>query len=294
MMARALRFGVSMLSTGTRAEWHGKARQAEDLGYDILHVTDHFGMAAPFPALLSAAEATSLRVGPLVLNAGLYQAVPLARDVVETDRLTEGRLQLGLGTGYLPTEFAAVNKPFPAGAQRVDLLARLVTDLRAAAATPHDLPPSLAVLNTYQRMLPPLLIAGAGDRLLRLAAREADIVQFQLMRPGVSGTSPEQLLAERIDVVRHAAAERFQRLELSVFTFAVAVTNGTPDLGSARAMAGPGLSDEDVVRIPGVLVGSVGHIAETVLRRAEELGVTYLTVLEPDMRAFGDVIAKLR
>jgi alkanesulfonate monooxygenase SsuD/methylene tetrahydromethanopterin reductase-like flavin-dependent oxidoreductase (luciferase family) len=53
----------------------------------------------------SAAEATDLRVGPLVLNAGLYHAATLARDVVEADRLTDGRLQLGLGTGYLREEF---------------------------------------------------------------------------------------------------------------------------------------------------------------------------------------------
>jgi alkanesulfonate monooxygenase SsuD/methylene tetrahydromethanopterin reductase-like flavin-dependent oxidoreductase (luciferase family) len=95
MTARPFRFGVSMLGTGPRAQWHAKAREAEDLGFDVLHVTDHFGMAAPFPALVSAAEATSLHVGPLVLNAGLYQPPLLARDVLETARLTDDRLLLG-------------------------------------------------------------------------------------------------------------------------------------------------------------------------------------------------------
>jgi probable F420-dependent oxidoreductase len=284
-----------MLSTGTRAEWHAKVREAEDLGFDILHVTDHLGMSAPFPALVSAAEATNLRVGPLVLNAGFYHAATLARDAIEADRLTDGRLQLGLGTGYLRDEFEAVGARFPSGGQRVEGLERLVIGLREAVATvPPHLPASLAKLNTYRRTLPPLLIAGIGERLLRVAGNHADIVQFQAMRPGAPAVTANDFLADRIDIVRQAAGERFQQLELSVFTFAVCTSNGTLNLQSAREFVGHDVLDEDILRIPGVLAGSVGQIVETLLERREKLGITYLTVLENDMHAFSKVITKLR
>lgn len=102
-------------------------------GFDVLLLPDHFGLPAPFPALVSAAEATNLRVGPLVLNGCLYLAPLLARDVMETARLTGDRLELGTGTGYAAWEFAAVGKPFPSGGGRVEALARLVAAPQTSA-----------------------------------------------------------------------------------------------------------------------------------------------------------------
>jgi alkanesulfonate monooxygenase SsuD/methylene tetrahydromethanopterin reductase-like flavin-dependent oxidoreductase (luciferase family) len=99
MTARPFRFGVSMTATETRSAWQAKARQAEGLGYDVLQVPDRLGMPAPFPALVSAGEVTSLRLGTFVLNTGFYRPAVLARDVAATDQLTDGRLEFGLGTG---------------------------------------------------------------------------------------------------------------------------------------------------------------------------------------------------
>jgi probable F420-dependent oxidoreductase len=114
MTSRPFRFGVTLLSTGSRSEWQAKARQVQELGYDVLQVPDHLGMPAPFPALVSAAEMTStLRLGTFVLNTGFYHPAVLARDVAETDQLTDGRLELGLGTGYAEAEFEAAGLPFP-------------------------------------------------------------------------------------------------------------------------------------------------------------------------------------
>src|SRR3954470_12516619 len=116
MSDRSFRFGVALVAVGNRAAWHEKVRTAAGLGYDVVHVPDHLGLAAPFPALVAAAGATStMRVGTFVLNAALYHPWVLARDTADTHRLTDGRFELGLGTGYLEHEFAAAGLPFRSG-----------------------------------------------------------------------------------------------------------------------------------------------------------------------------------
>lgn len=103
---REFRFGVNFLSPGTADEWAAKCRRAESLGYDVLLVPDHLELPAPFPSVLAAAQAAERpRVGTFVLNAAFWNPVLLARDVVSTAQLTGGRLELGLGTGYVRDEF---------------------------------------------------------------------------------------------------------------------------------------------------------------------------------------------
>lgn len=97
-MPRPFRFGVSLLTSASAAEWRAKCRRAEDLGYDVLLVPDHLGMPAPFPALVAAA-AERPRLGTFVLDAGFWNPVLPAREVATTAALTGGRLELGLGTG---------------------------------------------------------------------------------------------------------------------------------------------------------------------------------------------------
>jgi probable F420-dependent oxidoreductase len=273
MSLRPFRFGVSLLPAGSRSGWQAKARQAEDLGYDIVQVPDHLGMPAPFPALVSAAGATSLRVGTYVLNASFYRPALLARDVAETSRLVDRRLELGLGTGYNEAEFEAAGLPFDSAGKRIDHLEDTIAELRRLVDP-----------------MPPLMLAASGKRMLRLAAREADIVSFTVITPE---KDPENVLADRIERVRGAAGERFGQLELNMFVFSVAVTDGQPDLAVARQALG-GMPDEQILALPGVLVGSAGQLAEVLLRYREKYGLTYFGVLEPHMTDFAKVIDRLR
>jgi alkanesulfonate monooxygenase SsuD/methylene tetrahydromethanopterin reductase-like flavin-dependent oxidoreductase (luciferase family) len=96
------RFGASLFNVGTRSAWRTRVREVEDLGYDVLQVADHLGVAAPFPALVAAADVTSMKLGTFVLNAGIQSPAYLAREVADVHRLTDGRLELGLGAGYVP------------------------------------------------------------------------------------------------------------------------------------------------------------------------------------------------
>ena len=96
----------------SRTDGPGIGRRAEDLGFDVLHVPDHLGAPAPFPVMTTAAAATeTLRLGTFVLNAAFYRPALLARDVVALHDLTGGRLELGLGTGYVEEEFKAAEHP---------------------------------------------------------------------------------------------------------------------------------------------------------------------------------------
>jgi probable F420-dependent oxidoreductase len=273
MSLHPFRFGVSLFPGGSRSGWQAKARQAEDLGYDIVQVADHLSMPAPFPALVSAGSATNLRMGTYVLNASFYRPALLARDVAETSRLLDGRLELGLGTGYDAAEFEAAGLPFDGAGKRIDHLEHTISELRRLVDP-----------------MPPLMLAASGRRMLRLAAREADIVSFTVVTPE---NDPEKVLADRIEFVRSAAGERFGQLELNLFVFSVAVTDGEPDLTVARQVLG-GMPDEQIRALPGVLIGSADQVAETLLRYREKYGLTYFGVLEPYMTDFARVIDRLR
>src|SRR6202047_2214668 len=122
LMTKDFRVGFGVLPNDSRSAWQETARRAEGLGFDIIHVPDHLGAPAPFPSLVSAAEVTTIRLGTFVLNAGFYKPALLARDAAALDMLSDGRFELGLGTGYVQEEFEAAELPFPSAGRRVDYL----------------------------------------------------------------------------------------------------------------------------------------------------------------------------
>jgi probable F420-dependent oxidoreductase len=280
MNTRPFRFGACLLNVGSRTSWRSRVRAVEDLGYDVLHVGDHLGMAAPFPALLAAAEVTSIRLGTYVLNAGLHSPAYLARDVADVQRLTEGRLELGLGAGYVPAEFEAANVPFGTGGERLQRLEATLAATRTLLAEQPDKP------------LPPIMLSGSGERMLRLAGREADIFSFSIMAGVTAGLDPEDAFSRRVRVLCDAAGERVDELELNLFVAAVGESTEKADLGIIRKASG--LDADQLGRLPGVLVGSPREIADRLLRYREEFGVSYISVLEPHMSAFAAVIKHLR
>jgi probable F420-dependent oxidoreductase len=286
--SRPFRFSVNVLSRLWRSEWGDMARKAEDLGYDVLQVPDHMGNQSPFPALVTAAESTNLRLGTYVINTGLYVPNMLARLLATTDQLTDGRLEVGLGAGYIPADFHAVGIPFPSGRERAERLMETVRRLRTVFADADFAPP------TCQRPAPPLLVAGDGDRVLGFAAQEADIVGFSVDSANRPGADPGQALENRVQLVRDKAGKRFEHLELNLFISTVAVTrNDAPDLRMSRFLA-PDLSDEQLLRLPTVLTGTEHQIAETILSYREKYDITYFTILEPHMHDFSRVINLLR
>ncbi|MCV7150807.1 LLM class F420-dependent oxidoreductase [Mycolicibacterium pyrenivorans] len=274
-MAKDLRFGVGVMRGTSRPALEGAARRAEDLGFDVMHVPDHLGGPAPFPVMTTIAMATSrLRVGTFVINSAFYRPALLARDVAALRDLTEGRFDLGLGTGYVKEEFDAAGIPFPSAGERVDHL-RATTEYMA-----EHLPDV------------PIMIAGNGDRVLRIAARSADIIG--LTGGDRAATADGDPLADRIAYVREAAGERFDALELNIAVTAMPVDDSAmPDLTIPRHFL-PGLSDEELVRHPGVLSGSTDEMADRIRRYRDVYGISYVTVQDRHAEAFAKVIALLK
>ncbi|HEX3786753.1 MAG TPA: TIGR03621 family F420-dependent LLM class oxidoreductase [Pseudonocardiaceae bacterium] len=280
MRNHPFRFGASLVNIGSRSAWHARVREVESLGYDVLQVPDHLGLPAPFPALVAAADVTSMRLGTYVLNAGILNPAYLARDVADVHRLTDGRLELGLGTGYVQAEFDAAGVPFGTGGERLRKLEATLAATRTLLAAEADKP------------VPPIMLSGAGDRMLRFAGREADIFSFAIQAGLTAGLSPEDAFAGRVRKLREAAGARFDDLELNLFVAAVGESTEKTDLSIIRHATG--LDTDVLAQLPGVLIGSPQEIADQLLRYRETFGITYVSVLEPHMTAFAEVIKHLR
>lgn len=274
-MTRDFRFGIGLRSIRSADRLREKVRKFEGLGFDVLHFPDHIGAPAPFPAMVAAANAaSSIRVGTFVLNAAFYSPALLARDAVDTDLLSDGRLELGLGTGYVREEFEAAEIPYPSAGQRVDHLRHTTTYLKNVA-------PSI-----------PVLIAGNGDRVLRIAARHADIIGFT--GGGIPTTADPDPMGERVDFVRAEAGDRVDELEFNLAITGVPTDgSGIPDLTLTRAYF-PDASDEQLLAMPTVLSGTPRDIADTLRSLRDRYGTTYFTVQDYHGEYFAEVINALR
>jgi len=277
-MVKDFRFGIGVRSVKSAQRLRETVRRFEDLGFDVLHVPDHlgrFGVPAPFPTMVAAAEAAkTMRVGTFVINAAFYKPALLARDAVAVDVLSEGRLDLGLGTGYVREEFEAAEMPYPSAGERVD-------HLRHTTQYMKEIAPTI-----------PILIAGNGDRVLRIAAQHADIIG--LTGGGVPQYPGHDPLAERIEFVRGAAGDRFGDLELNIAITGVPTdSSGIPDLALTRGYA-PDATEEQLLALPTVLTGTPRDIADTLRARRDDYGITYFTVQDYHAEYFAKVIGELR
>ncbi|MGW3144446.1 LLM class F420-dependent oxidoreductase [Streptomyces sp. NPDC001177] len=293
-MPRPFRFGVNLLTPAPTAQWRAKCRRAEELGYDVILVPDHLGMPAPFPALVAAAEATERpRLGTFVLNAGFWNPALLAREVATTDALTGGRLELGLGTGYVRAEHDTAGLPYGSPRERVDHLRRTVEELdRLLGSADHRPRPAQSRV--------PLLVGGNGDRVLRLAAAHADIAGFTgvgLVPGSTTGRlrpMPPEELDERVGRYRELVAGRTEPAELNLLLQTVALTDAPESALKPLLERQPQLTAEQALELPVVLAGPPERVVEQVRARRERYGFSYLTVLEPYMEEFAPVIAELR
>src|SRR5580692_1633700 len=121
---RKFRFAaqLSKAPDGTARSWAQQAKKAEDLGYSTLLMPDHFGdQLAPVPALMAAADATTtLRIGALVWDNDYKHPVVLAKELATLDVLSEGRLEIGIGAGWMVSDYQQSGLQYDSNAVRVD------------------------------------------------------------------------------------------------------------------------------------------------------------------------------
>jgi probable F420-dependent oxidoreductase len=301
-LGRDFRFGVNA-TTVSALEWREAARKAEVLGFDTLIAQDHVGaQLAPLPALVAAAEVTNrLRLATLVLDNDLRHPALVAQEAATVDALSSGRMELGLGAGWLESDYTRTGIPFESPAVRLGRLAEAVQICKAffSAEGPVSFRGSYYCIQELdplprpiQKPRPPIMVGGRRRRALSLAAREADIVSISLLDRPVAGAPPPPSFAEKVSWVRSAAGEHFSSLQLHVNASVVAVTDDPSD--ALRAFSErTGQPLEEALSSPGVLAGNVEAIVEKLHASREQFGVSYWVMHARAMDAFAPVIARL-
>jgi probable F420-dependent oxidoreductase len=302
------RFGVEMMEPFAGMTWAESARELEALGYSTLFAPDHFDEGlGPIVAMAAAAAATTeLTVATAVFAADFRHPAVLARELASIDVLSEGRLEVGLGAGYQVDDYRSSGIPMDPPKVRVDRLIEYVAVLRGLFAegpfsfegehfridaldgTPHP----------FTLGGPPIFVAGGGPRMLRFAARHADIVGVNPSLPTSErrAEAAHDGLAARIDekftLVREAAGERYDDLVFHGWLQAARVTDDG-HAAAAEIAASLGLDPDDVLASPFVLVGSVDEIVSRLHERRDRWGYSYYTVQQPSAHEFAPVLAAL-
>ncbi len=302
----AFRFALQASHAASPGAWRELARKTEDLGYATLYVPDHLDdQWAPMVALTVAAEATtSLRVGTLVLDNDFRHPVVLAKEAATLDVVTDGRFELGLGAGWMTTDYEQSGITMEAPGVRVARLAECIEILRAlwdtGSATFEGDHYRVRSVRSFPTPVtpggPPLVIGGGSRRILSLAGRYAETVSVvpslaagHIGRETAAGAVVEKY-AERVRWARAAAGER--PIELQCWTVAVQVVPNARETFESLAPAF-GLTPEQLRAAPAALIGTAAEIADTLRARRDTLGFSNIVVHEAEMDAMAPVIAEL-
>ena len=304
-MSKPFRFGLQAYAPNSGKEWRELARKAESSGFSSFHLADHIigpGPAlaatghpvqtvAAIPAMAVAAEATStIKVGCRVLCVDYRNPVMLAKEVATLDFFSEGRLELGLGAGWLQGEYEAIGVPFDRAGVRIDRFEEVIALLRASFAegelnidTPHVHAVGFeAVPKPFTKSGPPIMIGGGAKRILTIAGREADIVSLnfnnssgKLGADGI-GSSTAELTDQKIQWIKDGAGARFDQIEIEIAAYFTIVTS---DGEGTRAKMAPmfGMTPEVFAEHPNALIGSVDEICDRIVERRERFGISYVS-----------------
>ncbi len=307
---RGFRFGVQVSKASTATDWAELARRVEGAGYDVLTMPDHFtDQLAPMPALMAAASATTtLRVGALVFDNDYKHPVVMAKELATMDVLSNGRTEIGLGAGWMISDYEEAGIQYDSPKVRID---RFIEGLAIIKGVMQDGPFSFSgdhyTITNYeghpkpvQRPVPPVLIGGGGKRVLSFAAREADIIGINgtltagVVGPEALSTMTAESVDEKVNIVADVAtsAGRLNDIEMNIRTFFVKVTNDrnkTVD-GISQMF---GVSREMIDSSPFALIGSVESCIEQLLERREKWGFSYTIVGAENIDECAPIVAAL-
>jgi probable F420-dependent oxidoreductase len=304
---RPFRFGIQAGGATNRTDWVSLAKRAEAAGYSCLTMPDHFGdQLAPVPAMTTAFDVTTaLRVCALVFDNDYKHPAILAKELATMDVLSEGRVEIGIGAGWMVTDYEQLGIPYDSPGVRIDrfeegvqIIRRCMSHETFSFEGQHYTITGYNGLPKPVQARPPLLIGGGGKRVLGIAAREADIVGINPnMRAGAVG--PEaigDMTAESVDakvaIVREAAGARFDEIELNVRAFLVNVTDDGAG-ARGRLAAAIGVDPSMIEESPFALVGPPDELVERLQQRRERWGISYVIVGGDDLDKFSPVVAQL-
>lgn len=315
-MPRPFRFGVINQSMTTAAAWRDQARKAEALGFSTFlirdHlVADHFGpQFAPFSALATAAAAAStIKLGTYMIDNDFRHPAVLAKEAATLDVLSDGRFELGLGAGWLSSEYVKSGISFDPAPVRLARMEESIGILKGLfSGEPATFNGNYFQVVDLQNYPPttsggplPLVIGGGKRRILQLAGRHADTVGIMtstLTTTFSPTANPEERrtagVRARLDWVREGAGERFLQIELST----------GPDMIVTDAKASrvdrfiaendwSGLTPADIDDMPLVQIGSIDAIAGGLRRVRDEFGFSYFVISDAEMDELAPLVACL-
>jgi probable F420-dependent oxidoreductase len=315
-VTRPFRFIAAMPPPdGTVAEWLDAVHRIEDLGFDAVSVSEHLTGGWQFDALTAMTailSATSrLRVLSLVLANDMHNPVLLHRAAATMDALGGGRLNLGLGAGWMERDYRAAGVPFASTGERIERLGEAVTIIKGLFRAPifsfagryYTIRNAEGLPRPVQLPNPPILIGGGGRGILGLAAREADIIGVHA-RMGGTGLGPEAVrdlgegeVAAKVTFVRdalQAASRSLETVELQWTIYECRITDDPrAEAEGTSAFAQLLRADPELMaRSPAVLVGSLSSCVERLLELRERFGFNVIK-LSGDARAAAPIVRAL-
>lgn len=325
MNKRPFRFSLQSFNTDSPKNWRKLIAKTEALGYSTFFLADHFlsegpalestmhppQMLAAVPAVAMALEqTTTLRVGCRVFCNDYRQPIILAKEVATMDYLSEGRLEFGIGAGWIKSEYEAVNLPFDEFPERYKRFEEFVHAYKAfMGGEALDIQGDFIQWSGFhgtpepsQKPYPPIMIGGGSKKILTFAGQEADIVSLNFNnRAGALGlegmnSGLADATAKKIQWIKDGAGDRFNDIEIEIGAYNTIITDQQQETTAGLAAAF-GWEAEDVLNHPHCLVGDVDYICDELQRRRELYGISYIAVLDDGSNnmaeAFAPVVARL-
>ena len=305
---RPFRFGVMAAKARSSTGWTETARKAESLGYSTLVMPDHLGdQLSPTPALAAAAAVTeTLRVGTLVFANDFRHPAVLAKETATLDLLSDGRLEVGVGAGWMTEDYTWTGITHDRAGVRIDRMIEAIEVLRGLWAdgsfnfsgTHYTITDLNGLPKPVQAGGPPIVIGGGAERVLSTAARMADIVGVNpnvgsgRFGPEATASMSAEATDEKLGWIRAAAGERFDDIEISILKFVTIVTDDRDDV-AAKVGGAMGMDAATLLASPHTIVGSTTQIVDELVEQRERWQGSYVTVQADALEAFAPVVAAL-
>jgi len=295
-------FGVVVRKADSGAAWAEHARLVEQSGFTNLLMPDHFvgPRFAPIAALSAAAAATStLRIGTLVFSNDYRHPVVLGKELATLDVLSDGRVDVGLGTGWMRDEYDRVGMSFDPPKVRFDRFVEALDVLRGVwgeGAFSYDgeyyqINELVQEPKPVQKPFPKFLFPGGGPKMLRLAGKYADYVNLTL-RVKADGTAVDasdgglESFLGKIETIRASAGERFADIGIGTSIQQVGVPQDKEDWSAVN------LSQQNDT--PQVLLGDVSEMVDKLRYWRDTHGLNYFVLHnDKDLETFIPVVEKL-
>ena len=285
-----------------------RVRNLEDLGYSSVTISDHFDdQLGPVATLMAAAEATTtLRIGALVFSNDFRHPAVVAKEAATLDVLSGGRLEFGLGAGWMDSDYTSTGLVKDRPGVRISRMAESLEVIRSLwsegpthfAGDFYTIDGLDGLPKPLQQPHPPVIVGGGSERVLRLAGEVADIVSFNpSMRSGkidttAGSSSTPEATDQKLAWIREGAGERYRELELHV-RLEVALVCDDPDPYFDGLSGGFGLTPDQARQSPHALLGPPSMMIERLIERRERWGLSYIGVPQEASEAMAPVVAAL-